>query len=122
MVLNATLIVQIGNFFIAWAMVRYLFMRPALKIRDAVKSELALLEAERTNTLTAIRSLQEQEYSAWHLWHLQARRIMSDRYQPHLSYESIATRVPTPEIPASEREKITDQLTRLLYKRLQEMP
>jgi hypothetical protein len=97
-------------------------MRPALKMRDAVQSELIALEAERTNTLTAIRSVKEQEYSAWHLWHLQARRIMNDRYQAHLSYESIATRIPTPEIPASEREKITDQLTRLLYKRLQELP
>jgi hypothetical protein len=122
MILNATLVVQMGNFFIAWAIVRYLFMRPALKMRDAVQSELIALEAERTNTLTAIRSVKEQEYSAWHLWHLQARRIMNDRYQAHLSYESIATRIPTPEIPASEREKITDQLTRLLYKRLQELP
>jgi hypothetical protein len=122
MVLNATLVVQMGNFFIAWGIVRYLFMRPALKIRDAVQGELTALEAERNNTLTAIRAVKEQEYSAWHLWHLQARRIMSDRYQPHLSYESIATRVPTPEIPASEREKITDHLTRLLYKRLQDLP
>ena len=122
MVLNATLVVQMGNFFIAWGIVRYLFMRPALQRRDAARDELSMLAAERDGLRAAIRSVQEQEYSAWHLWHLQARKIMKERYQPHLYYESIATRIPTPEIPASEREKAIDQLTRLLYKRLQELP
>lgn len=122
MVVNATLIVQVGNFFIAWAIVRYLFMRPALQLRDRAQEELTVLEAEREGLRSAIQAVHEGEYSAWHLWHLQARKVMKERYQPHLYYESIATRIPTPEIPASEREKITEQLTRLLYKKLQELP
>jgi len=122
MTLNATLVVQMGNFFITWCIIRYLFMNPALKIRAAAQGELNILSTERDGLLNAIQRVKDQEYSTWHLWQLQAHKSMKDRYQPQLHHEPISVRVPTPEIPPHEIEKITDQLTQLVHKQIQELP
>lgn len=121
MTLNATLVVQIGNFLLAWAIVRYLFLRPTLKVRDEIRAEFDVLSAERDALMHGVALVKDQEYSAWNLWHLHAHKVMKDRYQPQFYHEPINVRVPTPEIPPHEIEKMTEQLTRLVHKRLQEL-
>ncbi len=122
MTLNATVLVQILNFFITWAVVRYLFVHPAIKTRDAVYGTLKDLTAERDQLREAITVVREEEYRAWHLWYLQVHKSINGRYQRSAIREPVSIRVSTPEVPAHEIEKVAHQLTALVTRRIQEMP
>jgi hypothetical protein len=120
MTLNATLIVQILNFMITWCVVRYLFMRPAIKIRDSVYGGLRALSAERDQLQGAMSALREQEYRAWHVWYLQAQNSISKRYEHHTHRMPVPVRVSMPDVPVSEVERVTERLTALVVVRLEE--
>lgn len=121
MTLNATVIAQIINFFITWAVVKYLFIHPAIKVRDMVYGALRDLTTERDQLREAVELIKQEEYRAWHLWYLQAHKTIKSRYQKPLDREPITVRVPTPEVPAHEIEKMTHQLTALVTQRIQEV-
>ncbi len=119
MTLNMTFVVQILNFLLAWCMVRYLFVHPAIKIRDMIKGSLHKLSSEGDTLQNAIQNTRDQEYRSWHMWYLHAQKIMKDRYQPMSSREPVSVRVVTPEVPSHEIEKLAKQLTLLVVKRVQ---
>ena len=122
MTLNATLLVQIVNFLIAWGIIRYIFIGPALKLRDALACAYATLTTERDDLQMMIEQVRDQEYSAWRLWTLQTQKIMRERYRPQLQHEPLTFRVPTPEVPTDELERVAIELTELVHKRIQELP
>lgn len=122
MTLNATIIVQIFNFFITWAVVRYLFIHPAIKIRDVVYGRLKTLATERDQLREAVALVRQEEYRAWHLWYLHAHKSIKGRYQQPVHREPVSVRVAIPEVPAHEIEKMANQLTVLVTRRIQEVP
>lgn len=121
MTLNATFVVQVLNFLGAWFLVRYLFIQPALRLRDRVSATISALTAERDAVQAAVLVMRDQEYRDWHRWMLNVQRIMKERYQPVAQREPISVRVTTPEVPPQEIEKLTEQLTTLVTKHVQEV-
>ncbi len=100
---------------------RYFFVHPVLKVRDELFATTRLLSAERNSLGESLAVLRDQEYRAWHLWMLHAKKIMKERYKPTLVREPVSIHAEAPELFPGEVETLVEQLTKVVTQRVQDL-
>jgi hypothetical protein len=118
MTLNATFIVQVIHFGVIWLIINYLLIKPAIRVRDAIKNKINAVTAERDTLKGEVGRLRDAQYSLWNNWQLQARQMMRTHHQPIENREPIIIRTVFPEAPAHEIEQVIDRLTSTLINRM----
>jgi hypothetical protein len=120
--INATLLIQIINFGIAWVFVKNLLVVPALKVREQQVTVFDELSLRRDLLQKRIKVVRDMQYSLWHKWCLRSQKSVQEYYQPLKTRPSILVKVSTSDIPRDEISRLTQTLTDMVVTHLQELP
>jgi|GEM_PF-3894204 len=109
--INATLCAQMINFYITWLIVKQIFVRPAIALRDTILSSRTALVHQKEELLDTLQKIQDKKYGLWHAWYLQSRDAIHAKTTARYYSEPMSVHGASPEIPAQEIDKAVEQLS-----------
>lgn len=107
---NATLFVQIGNFYIAYLLFRYILLRPGYKILMKKQSHQRALEDEVTGKKQQAESERQKQKEAWILFREWSKTHLPAQLDTSAYFHEISDHITIPEISKEQRNTVRAEL------------
>ncbi len=118
--INATLVVQAGNFFVAYLLFRHILLKPGYDALCQKASYRTSLEDTVAQDEHAVEKEQQRQRDAWaqfRAWCSKYKPAMADRM---LFFRGISKSLTVKEIPAAQKNKVRSALTDAIMTQLKE--
>ena len=112
--INATLLVQAGNFFIAYLLFRYILLKPGYEALCQKQAYQKTLEDTIVQDAQAIEATRERQQNAWAEF-----RAWCGEYRPAwieraLLFRGISRAIQPKEVSKKEKEQVRNQLMNVM--------